>query len=166
MHFAHPPTLLVGQIQGWKFFCTRENISSETTFRIEQRERLQLFMSNLNSFVGMACLKRKHSMPFYAMIATQYNHFQICPTLRWQFYSFKNLLASQRKCFKSSYSHEKNCRIYLVNQCVCLLQKDVVGWGFPWIAMDWQVIGGHLSVYYICKLLSGLKMLLVQICLV
>ena len=89
-----------------------------------------------------------------------------CAILRWQFYSFKNLLASQRKCFKSSYSHEKNRRIYLVNQCVCLLQKDVVGWGFLWIAMDWQVIGGHLSVYYICKLLSGSKMLLVQICLV
>ena len=53
-----------------------------------------------------------------------------------------------------------------VNKCGHLLQKDVVGWGFPRIAMDWQVIGGHLSVYYICKLLSGSKMLLVQICLV
>ena len=90
-----------------------------------------------------------------------------CAILRWQFYSFRNLLASQRKCFKSSYSHEKNRRIYLVNQCVCLLQKDVVGWdfpGLPWIGKSLEDI--YQSIDYICKLLSGFKILLVQICLV
>ena len=54
-----------------------------------------------------------------------------------------------------------------MNQCVCLLQKDVVGWdfpGLPWIGKSLEDI--YQSIDYICKLLSGFKILLVQICLV
>ena len=132
---------------GWNFFhiyCNaRENISSETTLEMEH-ENLQLFVSNLNSFVEMACLKRQHLIHFYAMIGTQLNHFkihQICtvnhshPSFCCQLNSFKNLKVCHVKLFPWKRIGGYNVSVFHKKM---LLVGDFLG--LPWIGKPLEEI--------------------------